>query len=89
MLIIWWVTRHHVLWKAEWKKCLGVVDSGDLKWNRRTTVVYPAVCISAGVIAGMLGLGGGLVLTPLMLELGVYPAVSVASTQVRGLVFRF
>lgn len=39
--------------------------------------------ISAGVIAGMLGLGGGLVLAPLMLELGVDPAVSAASTQVR------
>lgn len=38
--------------------------------------------ISAGVIAGMLGLGGGLVLAPLMLELGVSPAVSAASTQV-------
>jgi hypothetical protein len=32
----------------------------------------------------MLGLGGGLVLAPLMLELGVNPAVSAASTQVGG-----
>lgn len=38
--------------------------------------------ISAGVIAGLLGLGGGLVLGPLMLELGVDPAVSAATTQV-------
>lgn len=39
--------------------------------------------ISAGVIAGLLGLGGGLVLAPLMLELGVQPSVAAASTQVR------
>jgi len=84
MVLTWAVTRHHVLWKASWKGVLGLRDSGDLNWTSRSTVIYPAVCISAGVIAGLLGLGGGLVLTPLMLELGVNPAVSAASTQVRG-----
>lgn len=45
-----------------------------------------AAGISAGIIAGMLGLGGGLVLAPLMLELGVNPAISAASTQVTLLI---
>lgn len=84
MLFVWAVARHHVLWKAHWKQTLGLRDSGDLKWDNKTTIMYPAICISAGIIAGLLGLGGGLVLAPLMLELGVNPAVSAASTQVPG-----
>jgi len=36
-------------------------------------IVYAFVC---GVLAGCLGIGGGLVLSPLLLELGFYPAVA-------------
>lgn len=43
---------------------------------RSNTVVFPAICTAAGVIAGMFGLGGAVVKTPLMLELGVHPQVS-------------
>lgn len=39
------------------------------------------MCCAVGVMAGMLGLGGGIVLAPLLLELGVQPAVSAASSQ--------
>jgi hypothetical protein len=84
MLLVQAGVRRHVLWKAAWKSALGLRDAGDLKWSPRSTLLYPAVCVSAGVIAGLLGLGGGLVLTPLMLELGVHPATSAASTQVGG-----
>ncbi|WIA22636.1 hypothetical protein OEZ86_009614 [Tetradesmus obliquus] len=86
MLLVWGVIRQHVLWKADVKRCLGLKQAGDLKWNRRNTILYPAFCISAGLIAGLLGLGGGLILTPLMLELGVHPAVSVASSQITMLI---
>jgi hypothetical protein len=83
MLIIWAGIRYHVLWKGAWRSALGLSqdDPCDLHWDARRTIVYPAFCVAAGVMAGMLGLGGGMVMTPLMLELGVQPAVSVASTQ--------
>ena len=83
MLLVGAAARRHTLWKAGWKRLLGLKGPGDVKWDAKTTLVYPSVCILAGVIAGLLGLGGGLVLAPLMLELGVNPSVSAASTQVR------
>jgi hypothetical protein len=90
MLIISALARYHVLWKTAWRSALGLSqdDPCDLHWDARRTIVYPAFCIIAGMMAGMLGIGGGLVLTPLMLELGVQPAVSVASTQVRLLLLQ-
>lgn len=57
MFIVWGVARQHVLWKGAWKSFLGMKEAGDLKWDPRTTIFYPGMCISAGIIAGMLGLG--------------------------------
>ena len=33
--------------------------------------------LGAGLVAGMLGLGGGMIIGPLLLELGVHPQVRV------------
>lgn len=51
---------------------------GDIKWDARATIIYPIICMAAGFFAGMFGVGGGIVKGPLMLEMGVHPAVSSA-----------
>mmetsp|Transcript_12493 Transcript_12493/g.17855 ORF Transcript_12493/g.17855 Transcript_12493/m.17855 type:complete len:624 (-) Transcript_12493:179-2050(-) len=53
---------------------------GDIQWDARATIVYPIVCCLAGFFAGMFGVGGGIVKGPLMLAMGVHPAVSSASS---------
>ena len=53
--------------------------ASTLTWTRATTVAVPALCFGAGVAAGMLGIGGGMLIGPLLLELGVEP-LSVAAT---------
>jgi len=53
--------------------------SGDVKWDSKTTIVYPLVCTFAGLFAGMFGIGGGIVKGPLMLEMEVLPQVSAAT----------
>jgi len=50
--------------------------AGDVEWNSVTTLTYPAICSMAGLIAGMFGVGGGIVKGPLMLELGEIAAAS-------------
>lgn len=52
---------------------------GDIRWTPSATLKYPAVCTLAGLFAGMFGVGGGIVKGPLMLEMGVEPAVSAAT----------
>lgn len=34
---------------------------GDVDWNPVTTLTYPAICSVAGLVAGMFGVGGGIV----------------------------
>lgn len=62
------------------KKCGYVYVEGDIQWDHRTTIIYPIICALAGFFAGMFGVGGGIVKGPLMLEMGVHPKVSSASS---------
>ena len=51
----------------------------DIKWDEGSTVKYPLICTSSGIFAGLFGVGGGIVKGPLMLEMGVQPAVASAT----------
>jgi uncharacterized membrane protein YfcA len=52
----------------------------DIEWDEENTVRYPIYAVLAGVVAGLFGNGGGIVKGPLILELGVHPAVASATT---------
>lgn len=72
-----------------------VFIEGEVKWDNRSVVVYPLWCILAGVFAGMIGIGGGMVKVPLMIKMGMIPQVATASAQFMilftssGTVFQF
>jgi len=52
----------------------------DVRWNPKTAFVYPCICALAGLCAGMFGIGGGIIKGPLMLEMGMLPEVSSATS---------
>ena len=75
-----WI-RKKTLDRATEKIFLGHVSlEGDLHWDRRTTVLYPMLCVFAGIAAGLLGIGGGMVLGPLLVELGCLPQPIAATS---------
>ncbi|CAO2830298.1 unnamed protein product [Amaranthus hypochondriacus] len=49
-------------------------------WTVSKLLLYFITGIVAGVIGGMLGIGGGTILTPLFLELGIHPQVASATS---------
>lgn len=53
-----WAAQTHIVARHEIKDMLGVnyVD-GDLKWNTKRAILYPAIFLSAGLFAGMFGIG--------------------------------
>ena len=53
---------------------------GDVRWEADHLTRLPLTCTLAGVAAGMLGIGGGMVQGPLMLELNMLPSVSAATS---------
>ncbi|KAL4144614.1 hypothetical protein PRNP1_013743 [Phytophthora ramorum] len=57
-----------------------VFAAGDIHWTRKTVVRFPLACGGAGLIAGLFGVGGGIVTGPLMIEMGIVPEVASATT---------
>ena len=53
----------------------------DIQWNKRHTIIYPAICSIAGLCAGLFGIGGGIVKGPLMLQMRVFPKVASATSS--------
>ncbi|XP_058192487.1 sulfite exporter TauE/SafE family protein 3-like isoform X1 [Rhododendron vialii] len=58
-----------------------IASKGDvgMAWRIHQLVLYCFIGILAGVVGGLLGLGGGFILGPLFLELGIPPQVSSAT----------
>ncbi len=52
---------------------------GDIKWDVRTVVIYPGACLFAGIISGMFGIGVAVFVGPLLVGIGVNPAVASAT----------
>ena len=53
---------------------------GEMLWTNQNVIVYPTICSLAGIVAGMFGVGGGVIKGPLLLEMGLLPEVTAATT---------
>ncbi|KAI9911774.1 hypothetical protein PsorP6_008753 [Peronosclerospora sorghi] len=54
---------------------------GDIHWIKRRVLIFPTLCTLAGIAAGLLGIGGGMVKSPIMLEMGILPPVQSATAN--------
>ena len=52
-----------------------------MQWTNKKTIVLPIIFVMAGVAAGFLGIGAGLVVGPIFLEMGMVPQVAVATSS--------
>jgi uncharacterized membrane protein YfcA len=57
-------------------------DDCDLIWNFRPSFICSLAAMVAGLSAGLLSIGGGIVMTPIMLKLGLRPQVVVPTSSV-------
>lgn len=60
--------------------CNYPLHQNDVMWDASKLRFYASFTFVAGVVAGLIGIGGGMVLGPLMLVLGIHPRVSSATT---------
>jgi len=56
-------------------------NDNDLKWNTKLFIKLPFYSFASGCMAGLLGIGGGLILGPLLLQLNIHPVVSTATSN--------
>lgn len=60
-----------------------IASKGDenMKWSMYKLVAYCACGIAAGMLGGLLGLGGAFLLGPIFLEMGIPPQVDQLTHQ--------
>merc|ERR1719145_520149 len=58
----------------------GASDDGLLNWTPTTMWLYPLLAVVAGFLGGFLGIGGGIIMGPLLLELGMGAEANQATT---------
>merc|ERR1719373_641238 len=51
------------------------------RWEWRTVAKYQVMGVITGCLAGLVGIGGGLIFSPFFLIMGVDPAVAVATSS--------
>ena len=56
-------------------------DSKDINWTRNTIIKLCFIGFVAGFVAGTIGIGGGVVLGPILLDLGIHPIVGTVTTN--------
>merc|ERR1719324_1143474 len=54
-------------------------DYRDMKWTDDSLKKFPSIALLAGVSAGLLGIGGGMVIGPLFIQLDMQPKVGSSS----------
>eukprot|EP01064_Diplonema_japonicum_P004446 TRINITY_DN128_c0_g4_i1.p1 TRINITY_DN128_c0_g4~~TRINITY_DN128_c0_g4_i1.p1 ORF type:complete len:831 (+),score=263.15 TRINITY_DN128_c0_g4_i1:45-2537(+) len=82
LVVVTYLAGNYLVNKHE-KKLLTHFEfhEGDIRWTRKRVRIYPAFVIGAGVLAGLLGVGGAMVTGPLMLEMNMIPRVSTATSS--------
>jgi uncharacterized membrane protein YfcA len=70
------ITKYHL---TKDKKVDGDIE---IKWDVKKVLVVPIASIFGGIISGLVGNGGGLIKTPLLLELGIHPDSIKATSSV-------
>ena len=58
-----------------------VFDEGDVQWNYYKCAWVSLGAVIAGIVVGLLGMGGGNLIGPMLLSLGVRPEISTVSSS--------
>lgn len=58
-----------------------VFSQSDIHWNKRVLILLPFLAFLMGVLATGLGIGGGLVIGPILVEILKHPLISTASSN--------
>jgi len=58
----------------------GFVANREVGWQPRSVVLYQVVSVATGLLAGLVGVGGGLILSPFFLLTGMEPAIAVGTS---------
>jgi uncharacterized membrane protein YfcA len=87
VLIYDYFIYNHIQTEYSYRKIIGFpYDDRDINWTNQTIIKLCFIGFLAGFIACVIGIGGGVVLGPILLDLGVHPIVGTVTTNMLVLI---
>eukprot|EP00455_Lapot_gusevi_P055707 TRINITY_DN909_c0_g1_i8.p1 TRINITY_DN909_c0_g1~~TRINITY_DN909_c0_g1_i8.p1 ORF type:complete len:482 (-),score=157.73 TRINITY_DN909_c0_g1_i8:150-1595(-) len=80
LLSITWFVGRQLSTDYAYKERVRPIVKGDIAWTPQNIILYPFWSLFAGTLGGMLGIGGGMIMGPLLLQLGMIPEVAAATS---------
>jgi uncharacterized membrane protein YfcA len=80
-LITFFWARYLVQLHARKERLRYRFQEGDIHWTVKRAAFVCGVALVSGILSSLLGIGGGMVLSPIMLELGVLPEITAATSS--------
>ena len=78
---------NHIETEYSYRKIINFpYDERDIVWTKPTIIKLAFIGLLAGFIAGVIGIGGGVVLGPILLDLGIHPLVGSVTTNMLVLI---
>ncbi|XP_028054898.1 sulfite exporter TauE/SafE family protein 2-like isoform X2 [Camellia sinensis] len=56
-------------------------EGGQSKSGPSNKLIFPVMAMFAGILGGVFGIGGGMLISPLLLQVGIAPEVTAATTS--------
>lgn len=78
--ILIYVNSNYALREYENKVyCKYKFTDGDLRWNLHTIYVITIIAFLGGLVSSIVGVGGGIIFSPLLVSLDMHPTVAVST----------
>ena len=55
---------------------------GDVEWDKEKVIKYAIISSATGIISTYMGIGGGMLIAPFLLQIGILPEVAAATNSV-------
>lgn len=75
-----YMARRNIKMNCDMKAAGVPLIEGDIEWTPRAVAMLTPAAIGAGIAAGLLGIGGGMILGPIFVALNFQPQVGTATT---------
>ncbi|EFA81487.1 hypothetical protein PPL_05475 [Heterostelium album PN500] len=82
IIIITWIFTARYLY-GQWlrNQADGTIIEGDIRYSRKTIILLGILSVVAGILASLLGIGGGMIKGPVLLAMGLSPDIVAATSS--------
>eukprot|EP01133_Synstelium_polycarpum_P012599 gene12599-14785_t len=82
IVILCWIVTTRYLYK-NWRRnqADGIIIEGDIRYSPKTIGLLAILSVVAGSLASLLGIGGGMIKGPVLLQMGLSPDITAATSS--------